>query len=272
MKVIDHSVSGEEFVLEYDAHYKLYRTTPIPENLGKYYQSEAYISHTDGRKGFFEKLYQWVKHYTLRKKMNLVEQYVSQGKLLDIGAGTGDFVRTAKKKGWYATGVEPEAKARDRAGEKGIFLYENQHKITEKYNVITLWHVLEHIPQLEEQILFLKNHLENEGVLIIAVPNYRSKDAQHYGSYWAAYDVPRHLWHFSQESIRLLFEEKGFELIGIKPMFFDAFYVSLLSEKYKSGKMNFLKGFYHGLRSNLSARRTGEYSSLIYILKVKDKR
>ena len=117
MKVIDHSVSGEEFVLEYDAHYKLYRTTPIPENLGKYYQSEAYISHTDGRKGFFEKLYQWVKHYTLRKKMNLVEQYVSQGKLLDIGAGTGDFVRIAKKKGWYATGVEPEAKARDRAGD-----------------------------------------------------------------------------------------------------------------------------------------------------------
>lgn len=271
MKVIDHSVSGEEFVLEYDAHYKLYRTTPIPENLGKYYQSEAYISHTDGRKGFFEKLYQWVKHYTLRKKMNLVEQYVSQGKLLDIGAGTGDFVRTAKKKGWYATGVEPEAKARDRAGEKGIFLYENQNKVTEKYDAITLWHVLEHIPQLEEQILFLKNHLENKGVLIIAVPNYRSKDAQHYGSYWAAYDVPRHLWHFSQESIRLLFEEKGFELIGIKPMPFDAFYVSLLSEKYKSGKMNFLRGFYHGLRSNLSALRTGEYSSLIYILKVKSK-
>jgi len=272
MKVIDHSVSGEEFVLEYDAHYKLYRTTPIPEDLGRYYQSEAYISHTDGRKGFFEKLYQWVKHYTLCKKINLVEQYVSQGKLLDIGAGTGDFVRTAKKKGWYATGIEPEAKARDRAGEKGIFLYENQHKVTEKYDAITLWHVLEHIPQLEEQILFLKNHLENEGVLIIAVPNYRSKDAQHYGSYWAAYDVPRHLWHFSQESIRLLFEEKGFELIGIKPMPFDAFYVSLLSEKYKSGKMNFLKGFYQGLRSNLSALRTGEYSSLIYILKVKDKR
>ena len=272
MKVIDHSVSGEEFVLEYDAHYKLYRTTPIPKNLGKYYQSEAYISHTDGRKGFFEKLYQWVKHYTLRKKMNLVEQYVSQGKLLDIGAGTGDFVRTAKKKGWYATGVEPEAKARDRAGEKGIFLYENQNKVTEKYDAITLWHVLEHIPQLEEQILFMKNHLENEGVLIIAVPNYRSKDALHYGFYWAAYDVPRHLWHFSQESIRLLFEEKGFELIGIKPMPFDAFYVSLLSEKYKSGKMNFLKGFYHGLRSNLYALRTGEYSSLIYILKVKGKK
>ena len=198
MKVIDHSVSGETFALEYDDYYKLYRTTPIPENLGSYYQSETYISHTDGSKGLFEKLYQWVKHYTLQRKIRLVEQYVPQGKLLDIGAGTGDFVLTAKQQGWYATGVEPEAKARD--------------------------------------------------------------------------DVPRHLWHFSQESIRLLFEEKGFELIGVKPMPFDAFYVSLLSEKYKSGKMNFIKGFYHGLLSNLSALRTGEYSSLIYLLKVKSKR
>ena len=272
MKVIDHSVSGETFALEYDDYYKLYRTTPIPKNLGSYYQSEAYISHTDGSKGLFEKLYQWVKHYTLQRKIYLVEQYVPQGKLLDIGAGTGDFVRTAKQRGWYATGVEPEAKARDRAGEKGVFLYENQEQLTEKYDVITLWHVLEHIPQLKEQILFLKNHLEKEGLLVIAVPNYLSRDAQHYGPYWAAYDVPRHLWHFSQESIRLLFEEKGFELIGVKPMPFDAFYVSLLSEKYKSGRINFLKGFYHGLLSNLSALRTGEYSSLIYLLKVKDKR
>ena len=247
MKVIDHSVSGEEFVLEYDAHYKLYRTTPIPENLGKYYQSEAYISHTDGSKGFFEKLYQWVKHYTLRKKMNLVEQYVSQGKLLDIGAGTGDFVGIAKKKGWYATGVEPEAKARHRAGEKGIFLEEKQENISTTFDVITLWHVLEHIPHLQEQIHYLKNHLSKEGLLLIAVPNYKSKDAQHYGDYWAAWDVPRHLWHFSQESIRLLFQQQGFELIGVKPMYFDAFYVSLLSEKYKSGKMNFLKGCYLSL-------------------------
>ena len=146
------------------------------------------------------------------------------------------------------------------------------YTLTEKYDVITLWHVLEHIPQLKEQILFLKNHLEKEGLLVIAVPNYLSRDAQHYGPYWAAYDVPRHLWHFSQESIQLLFEEKGFELIGVKPMPFDAFYVSLLSEKYKSGRMNFLKGFYHGLLSNLSALRTGEYSSLIYLLKVKGKR
>ena len=269
MNITDYSVSGEEFSLVYDKYYQLYYTTPIPENLGKYYQSNAYISHTDGKRGFFEKLYQWVKKYTLQRKMQLIEKYIPKGKLLDIGAGTGDFLRVAKGRGWKVMGIEPEVKARDRAGEKGIFLQNSQDRVEETFEVITLWHVLEHIPNLKEEIDFLKEHLNQEGLLIIAVPNYRSRDAQYYKEYWAAYDVPRHLWHFSKESIRLLFEEKGFELIEIKPMFFDAFYVSLLSEKYKSGKMNFFKGFYQGFCSNLSAICTGEYSSLIYLLKIK---
>lgn len=268
MNIIDYSVSKEEFFLEYDPVYKLYRTTPVPQELGRYYQSDAYISHTDGKKGLFEKLYQWVKTYTLQQKIKLIEHYVPQGKLLDIGAGTGDFLRVAAQRGWSVSGVEPEKKARDRAEEKGIFLKEDKTHITDTYQVITLWHVLEHVPNLQEQIAFLKDHLTIGGLLVIAVPNYRSRDAQHYGKYWAAYDVPRHLWHFSQESIRLLFIEKGFQLIGVKPMPFDAFYVSLLSEKYKTGSMNFLKGGFQGLLSNLSALKTGEYSSLIYLLKL----
>ena len=268
MNIIDYSVSKEEFFLEYDPVYKLYHTTPVPQELGRYYQSNAYISHTDGKKGLFEKLYQWVKTYTLQQKIKLIEHYVPQGKLLDIGAGTGDFLRVAAQRGWSVSGVEPEKKARDRAEEKGILLKEDQTHITDTYQVITLWHVLEHVPNLQEQIAFLKDHLTKGGLLVIAVPNYRSRDAQHYGKYWAAYDVPRHLWHFSQESIRLLFIEKGFQLIGVKPMPFDAFYVSLLSEKYKTGSMNFLKGGFQGLLSNLSALKTGEYSSLIYLLKL----
>ena len=268
MNIIDYSVSKEEFFLEYEPVYKLYRTTPVPQELGRYYQSDAYISHTDGKKGLFEKLYQWVKTYTLQQKIKLIEHYVPQGKLLDIGAGTGDFLRVAAQRGWSVSGVEPEKKARDRAEEKGILLKEDKTHITDTYQVITLWHVLEHVPNLQEQIAFLKDHLTIGGLLVIAVPNYRSRDAQHYGKYWAAYDVPRHLWHFSQESIRLLFTEKGFQLIGVKPMPFDAFYVSLLSEKYKTGSMNFLKGGYQGLLSNLSALKTGEYSSLIYLLKL----
>ena len=270
MNIIDYSVSKEIFHLKYNEKYQLYKTEPIPEKLGIYYQSEEYISHTDSKKTFIEKIYQYVKKYMLQKKINLIHKYTkNKGKILDIGAGTGDFLKIAQENGWEITGREPERKARNRAGEKGVLLEENQEKINYKYDVITMWHVLEHIPDLENQIIFLKNHLTDNGILVIAVPNYKSKDAQIYKQFWAAFDVPRHIWHFSKKSIQLIFEEKGFNLIETKPMPFDAFYVSLLSEKYKTGKVSYFKGFFNGLRSNLSAIRTGEYSSLIYILKKK---
>jgi methionine biosynthesis protein metW len=270
MNITDYSVSKEIFYLKYNEKYQLYKTEPIPEKLEIYYQSEEYISHTDSKKTFIEKIYQYVKKYMLQKKINLIHKYIkNKGKILDIGAGTGDFLKIAQENGWEITGIEPERKARNRAGEKGVLLEENQEKIDDKYDVITMWHVLEHIPDLENQIIFLKNHLTDNGILVIAVPNYKSKDAQIYKQFWAAFDVPRHIWHFSKKSIQLIFEEKGFNLIEIKPMPFDAFYVSLLSEKYKTGKISYFKGFFNGLRSNLSAIQTGEYSSLIYILKKK---
>lgn len=270
MNITDYSVSKEIFYLKYNEKYQLYKTEPIPEKLGIYYQSEEYISHTDSKKTFIEKIYQYVKKYMLQKKIDLIHKYTkNRGKILDIGAGTGDFLKIAQENGWKITGIEPERKARNRAEEKGVLLEENQEKINDKYDVITMWHVLEHIPDLENQIIFLKNHLTDNGILVIAVPNYKSKDAQIYKQFWAAFDVPRHIWHFSKKSIQLIFEEKGFNLIETKPMPFDAFYVSLLSEKYKTGKVSYFKGFFNGLRSNLSAIRTGEYSSLIYILKKK---
>ena len=270
MNITDYSVSKEIFHLKYNEKYQLYKTEPIPEKLGIYYQSEEYISHTDSKKTFIEKIYQYVKKYMLQKKIDLIHKYTkNKGKILDIGAGTGDFLKIAQENGWKITGIEPEKKARNRAGEKGVLLEENQEKIDDKYDVITMWHVLEHIPDLENQIIFLKNHLTDNGILVIAVPNYKSKDAQIYKQFWAAFDVPRHIWHFSKKSIQLIFEEKGFNLIETKPMPFDAFYVSLLSEKYKTGKVSYFKGFFNGLRSNLSAIQTGEYSSLIYILKKK---
>jgi methionine biosynthesis protein metW len=270
MNITDYSVSKEIFYLKYNEKYQLYKTEPIPEKLGIYYQSEEYISHTDSKKTFIEKIYQYVKKYMLQKKINLIHKYTkNKGKILDIGAGTGDFLKIAQENGWKITGIEPERKARNRAEEKGVLLEENQEKINDKYDVITMWHVLEHIPDLENQIIFLKNHLTDNGILVIAVPNYKSKDAQIYKQFWAAFDVPRHIWHFSKKSIQLIFEEKGFNLIETKPMPFDAFYVSLLSEKYKTGKVSYFKGFFNGLLSNLSAIQTGEYSSLIYILKKK---
>ena len=267
----DYSVSQENFKLCYDPQLQLYRTTPVPSQLSKYYESENYISHTDGRKTLFEKLYQWVKHYNLKHKIKLISQYKKENiNLLDIGAGTGDFIKTCQQYAhWQAVGVEPSDKARIKASDKQLTLYPNYEALTlHSFDVITLWHVLEHIPDTVQEIKILKNLLKDNGLLVIAVPNYRSWDAKHYQQYWAAFDVPRHLWHFSKESIKQLFAAEGFELIATYPMLFDAFYVSMLSEQYKTGKKSFLKGIYNGLRSNYYGYRKGEYSSHIYLLQL----
>lgn len=267
MKIKDYSVSGEIFFLIENKKFGFLETHPRPSDIATYYESENYISHTDGNKGIFEKIYQLVKKITLQQKITLIKKYISEGNLLDIGAGTGDFLAVAKKHHFKIFGIEPSKNARILSEKKGIFLEENTNNISEKFNCITMWHSLEHIPNLYQQISFLKNHLEKEGILVIALPNYKSKDAEIYKNFWAGYDVPRHLWHFSRNSFETLFSENGFKIIAIKPMFFDAFYVSLLSEKYKNGKMNFIRGFFSGLYSNFCALKTKEYSSLIYILK-----
>jgi 2-polyprenyl-3-methyl-5-hydroxy-6-metoxy-1,4-benzoquinol methylase len=271
LKVKDHSVSGEQFELLMDDELQLLKTHPQPaiENLSRYYESDDYISHTDGKRSLFEKLYHTVKQKALRDKIKLVEGFnPKKGKLLDIGAGTGDFLVMAQKHGWEIKGIEPSLKAKGIAETKGVPFVNGLSELEDhSIDVITMWHVLEHVPDVEAQITELKRIVKPEGTIIIAVPNYKSYDAQHYGIFWAAYDVPRHLWHFSKTSIKLLFAKQGMELVKILPMKFDSFYVSLLSEKYKTGKMNFVSGFLTGLRSNIKAARNFEYSSHIYVIK-----
>jgi len=269
LKTKDFSISQEAFELFYDADYDMLVTKPKPENLESYYESDVYISHTDSSKSFVDKIYQQVKKYSLTKKIKLINSYSRKEKsLLDVGAGTGDFLRKAKKDGWSIEGVEPNHNARLKALEKGISLKDRLEALPgKKYELISLWHVLEHLPDLENQILKLVWHLQEGGTLIIAVPNFNSYDANHYKEFWAAYDVPRHLWHFSKTAIEKLFSKHGLELVKVKPMIFDSFYVSLLSEKYKTGNQNLFKAFFLGLWSNISAMRTKEHSSHIYILK-----
>jgi len=273
LTVKDHSVSKEIFDLYYDEELDMLITSPQPElqNLGKYYESEDYISHTDNKRSLFEKAYHFVKNIALKNKLNLINsQQPKKGKLLDIGAGTGDFLLTAKNDGWETIGVEPSDRAKNIAKEKGIsFVEETSTLESNSLDVITMWHVLEHVPNLEVQIQELKRLLKPTGTLIVAVPNYKSFDAGHYETFWAAYDVPIHFWHFSKKSIQLLFERVDMKLEKILPMKFDSFYVSLLSEKYKTGKMNYIKAFFVGLKSNLKAKNTKEYSSHIYVLKNK---
>lgn len=269
LKTKDFSVSGEEFELHYDSTRDILVTQPQPKNLSDYYDSESYISHTDSKATLVDKIYQKVKRYSLRKKLQIIDnQDIKYKSLLDVGAGTGDFLALAKEKGWDIEGVEPNPSAREKAENKGVRLTTNLDELSErKFDVITLWHVLEHLPELDEQIEKLQKLLKQDGLLVVAVPNYKSWDAAHYGRYWAAYDVPRHLWHFSRTSISKIFGRKQMKVEKVRPMVFDAFYVSLLSEKYKGAKWYLVNAFFIGLWSNFRALFSKEYSSLIYLIK-----
>lgn len=271
LTVKDYSVSQEIFDLYHDEKLDMLITSPQPslENLGKYYESVDYISHTDSKRSLFEKAYHFVKTIALKNKLNLINSLQSnKGSILDIGAGTGDFLSVAKENGWHTIGVEPSEKAKAIAKKKGVsFVSETSELDNYSFDVISMWHVLEHVPNLENQIKELKRLLKPNGTLIIAVPNFKSFDAKHYGKFWAAYDVPIHFWHFSKTAIKILFEKEEMKLVKVLPMKFDSFYVSLLSEKYKTGKMNYMKAFFIGLQSNWKAKKNFEYSSHIYILK-----
>ena len=271
LKCKDYTVTGEQFELVYDEKLDMLVTSPKPETkeLGKYYESEDYISHTDSARSLFEKVYQIVKKYALQQKINLIESFLSKkGNILDIGAGTGDFLTVAKKNNWNVSGIEPNTSAIELAQKKGVALDQTTSIFKDnEFDVITMWHVLEHVPDLDQQIKEIKRILKKGGYAFIAVPNFKSYDADYYKEFWAAYDVPRHLWHFSKNSIEKLFSREGFVLQKIKPMKFDSYYVSLLSEKYKNGKMNFIKAFAIGFLSNFKGISSKEYSSHIYILK-----
>lgn len=269
-KVKDYSVSKEIFELHHNPEYDLLITFPKPslEKLPSYYESDDYISHTDGKRSLFERAYHFIKGIALKNKLKLINEQSPKGKLLDIGAGTGDFLVIAKNDGWNTTGIEPSAKAKAIAINKGVTFAESLAELeSNSFDVITMWHVLEHVPNLEEYITELKRLVKPSGTIVIAVPNFKSFDADYYGKFWAAFDVPRHIWHFSKTAIEKLFAEKEMKLVEVLPMKFDSFYVSLLSEKYKTGKMNFVRAFFVGWKSNLSGKKTKEFSSHIYIIK-----
>lgn len=267
MECRDFLVSGEKFQLVSEDDDGILKTAPVPEDLDFYYESKNYISHTDSSKGCTAKIYQLVKKYMLARKLSWIEIFKSPGNILDIGAGTGEFLNYCKKKGWKVYGVEPNSSARKLALEKGVKLHEKLAELpAASFDVICMWHVLEHLPDLESEIRNINLLLKEDGVLIIAVPNFKSYDAQYYKEFWAAYDLPRHLWHFSQNGLIRLMKNFGWKLENIKPLKFDAFYVSLLSEKNKPGG-SLVNAFFRGAISNYKAKRSSEYSSLVYFFK-----
>ena len=276
----DHTVSRETFTLFRDEQTDLLITLPRPSNqdLPGYYESEDYISQTDSKASLMDRVYQMIKNYSIKKKLKMLNGIKNEkGLILDIGCGTGDFLSACEKEGWSINGIEPNKKARQMAKGKisnGALVSNDIHSFLEshrgQFDVISMWHVLEHVPNLMVYIDQLKLLLKPTGCLVIAVPNFKSYDAVHYKENWAAYDVPRHLWHFSENAIQSLFDRFNFKVVKTLPMVFDSFYVSLLSEKYKTGKSNLLSAFRIGLVSNLKAKSSKQYSSLIYLIKNKD--
>ena len=275
LKTFDYTVSAKEFEIWQCENCTLRFTQNIPDNdsIGKYYQSDNYISHTNIKKGFINNLYHLVRSITLGNKRRLILSLtgLKKGKLLDIGAGTGSFVHFMKINGWNITGLEPDESARMQAQTVNKIQLQTPENFfllpEESFDVITMWHVLEHVHDLHEYLEQLKKLLKPYGKIFIAVPNYTSFDATFYKSYWAAYDVPRHLYHFSPQSLRNLFSKHGFELQSTRAMWYDSFYISFLSERYKKNKLGLLRGLLIGFYSNLKAFINKERcSSIIYII------
>jgi 2-polyprenyl-3-methyl-5-hydroxy-6-metoxy-1,4-benzoquinol methylase len=272
----DYTVSQEMFSIVSCKGCGFKFTNPRPDNsvIGDYYKAETYVSHSNTKKGIVNKLYHSVRNYTLKQKLKLISSHVSRGTMLDYGCGTGMFLSVCKNDGWETYGMEPDDNARKMSIEKGLDVFADKDKVSDcvgqkKFNAITLWHVLEHVTDMEETLSFFKSKLIDDGVLIIAVPNHASYDAEYYKEFWAAYDVPRHLHHFDIKSMTSLVEKVGFKFQESKPMKFDSFYVSMLSEKYKTGTVNLVKAFLIGLTSNFKAKDTHSYSSTIYLFKHK---
>ncbi len=266
---IDNTLSGEQFDIVSCKNCGVWQTFPYPDEkeISKYYQSDEYISHSDKKESFFDRIYHLVRKYTLIQKVNLIKRYVPHGTILDFGCGTGYFLEECKKSGFVIVGVEPSEKARDICLKKNLNIFSSIKELdkNQKYDVITLWHVLEHLYYPNDFLNKFYSLLKEKGYLILALPNRLSYDSQKYREFWAGYDVPRHLFHFTKKDILNITKDK-FELVSIHPMYFDAFYVSILSEKYKKNKNAFVRGMMYGLLSNIKAMKKNNYSSLIYVL------
>ncbi|MCH7401683.1 class I SAM-dependent methyltransferase [Belliella kenyensis] len=272
----DHAVSKENFTLCRCNNCKLIFTNPRPtqNDIGKYYQFDNYVSHQDKGNNLINLLYKQVRKITLKTKIAWIKEYAStKGTLLDYGCGTGYFLREAKENTWHVTGIEPNQDARTIAQKFDINVYESLENLADNQNfdVITLFHVLEHIHDLNATIENICKKLKQNGVIFIAVPNHQSYDAKIYQDDWAAWDVPRHLYHFDQESMQHFASLHQLEIIGHKPMLFDSYYVSLLSSSYKAKHKLLapINALLNGWKSNAKAKSNNNNSSILFILKKK---
>ena len=270
VEVKDYFLSQEEFQLYQCDQCGLLFTVPRPgpDVIGKYYQSDEYYSHQENKKGLIPRIYEAVKSVNLKHKVSLAIDGLPKGRLLDIGCGVGDFLVHVQQKGWEVAGIEPSDDAKsitqNRLGFLPLDPSESTSFADRSFDVITMWHVLEHIDDLKTQLSELKRLLKPGGRLIIALPNYKSFDCQHYKDKWAAWDVPRHLNHFSPDVICSIISSIGMDFVDNQKLKWDAYYISFMSERYLHHSLPLLRGALLGLISNCKALRSGMYSSLVY--------
>lgn len=273
MKIKDHFLSQEIFEIKETETKGVFKTSPIPQNISKYYESEDYISHHQDSGSLKEKLYKFLQSFNLQYKKTILLDRIQKGsKVLDYGCGAGEFVKYIEND-FHTFGFEPDEDARKAAQSKTskAFIVDTLDAIEDySLDAITLWHVFEHIENQDEMLEIFNKKLKDKGLLIIAVPNPTSYDAKHYKEYWAAYDVPRHVYHFSKKGMENLISKKpNWKLRKIKPLVLDSYYISMLSEKYKKSSLFWLKAVILGTISNINAFFSSQFSSLIYIIEKK---
>ena len=259
-KVKDYIKSGDLFQLYKDNNSGIVWTfLDKNHNHEYYYSSEKYIPHKE-KKGFFGFLYLFVQKIMFRYKLKNLKNHINKNKIvLDYGSGDGRFAEYLNQLQIKTMTYDPLVKKLDESEPNSYQTPENQ------IDTIMMWHVIEHIPDLDSSIKAIYNSIKNKGSLVVAVPNIDSYDSKHYKECWAGFDVPRHLYHFNHESLINFIEKQGFIYNYRKPLIFDSFYVSILSEKNRNNPFGTLNGLIIGLISNLFALFSTNYSSSFYV-------
>ena len=273
LNVPDWLVSKEVFELQQceQCQFVFTANAPLEKDAGPYYNSEEYVEHSDTSSGLIYSVYHVARRAMLHYKYIKIKRLHAGKKLLDVGSGSGYFLNFMKKKGYNVTGVEISKKAVALCKKNfGIKAHSPSEFLEEKldtdYDIISLWHVFEHVYSYDAYFELFSKSLNNNGYLILALPNCDSQDARMNKSYWGAYDTPRHIWHFTSKTIELFAMGRGFKMIKKHRMPLDPFFNVMVSDSYKDKftflPLTLLKGLYSYIISLLNIEKS---SSIIYI-------